>query len=67
MLYYAIIDNYYDVYVGDDGKKHRKYYNNIIHTMMSDPISVMNYIKNLPKITRHYYSYIWSFTPIKKK
>ena len=61
--YYAIIDKWYDTYIGDDNKKHRKYYTNIIHYMEGgDP---MKYIENINKLHRHQYSYIWSFCTIK--
>jgi len=61
-LYYAIIDKWYDVYIGDDKKKHRKYHTIIVHRMKGgDP---MKYIENIQKIPKHQYSYIWSFCPI---
>ena len=65
-MYYAVIDKYYDVYVRDDMKKHRKYHTNIIHCMEGKNRDVTTYIENLPKIPRHCYDYIWSVCPIKK-
>ena len=63
MIYYAIIDKWYDTYIGKDNKKHRKYHTKVIHYMEGgNPIE---YIENMKKCVRHQYSYIWSFCPIR--
>ncbi len=70
-IYVAITDTYYDIYVGNDSKKNRKYHTNFLK-FMEGSVDEMHekideYLNSLKKLPRHSYSYIWSYCPIRKR
>jgi len=69
-IYVAITETYYDIYVGNDGKKHRKYHTNFIKFMEGSVgemhEKIYEYLYSLKRPPRYSYNYIWSYCPIRE-